>query len=425
LKTFSDLGLIPELLRALKDAKYEFPTCIQAEAIPIALGGGDLLGCAQTGTGKTAGFLLPTLQRLSRGKRGKLRALVLAPTRELAAQIGESARTYGKYVPVRSSVVFGGVGIGPQTQALRHGVDLLVATPGRLLDHMSRGNVNFSGLEVLVLDEADRMLDMGFLPDVRRILKALPSVRQTLFFSATMPPEIERMAYETLRAPRLVQAGRRARPVDAVRQLALPVEESLKNDLLCHLLHEKEMTQVLVFTRTKARADRLARHLVRTGRRVAAIHGNKSQNARVQALGRFKSGQIEVLVATDIAARGIDVDGISHVINFDVPNVPEDYVHRIGRTARNEASGDAISLVSREEAGYVRAIERLTGIPIPARTIAGFEPRPGQAHPVNHGGNGGGGARPRRYGGGRPKGGEARTSRHHARQHFSRRRRGR
>jgi ATP-dependent RNA helicase RhlE len=377
LNTFSELGLIPELLRALKDASYEIPTPIQAQAIPVALRGGDVLGCAQTGTGKTAGFLLPTLQRLSRGKGGRLRALVLTPTRELAAQIGESAKTYGKYLSIRSTAIFGGVGIFPQTSRLRAGVDLLIATPGRLLDHMERGNVDFRALEVLVLDEADRMLDMGFLPDVRRILRALPSARQTLFFSATMPPEVERMIQETLKSPLLIQAGRRSRPVDTVRQVAFPVDATRKSDLLCHLLERGEMRQVLVFTRTKARADRLARHLVRTGRKVAAIHGNKSQNQRVQALNRFKSGKIEVLVATDIAARGLDVDGISHVINFDVPNVPEDYVHRIGRTARMEATGDAISLFSPEEGGFLRGIERLTGIAINREVVAGFEPSPG------------------------------------------------
>jgi len=377
LNDFSELGLIPELLRALRDSQYESPTPIQAKAIPVALRGEDLLGCAQTGTGKTASFLLPMLQRLSAGRCGALRALVLTPTRELCAQIGESAKTYGKYLPLRSTAVFGGVGIFPQLQQLRSGVDLLIATPGRLLDHMERRSVDFRALEVLVLDEADRMLDMGFLPDVRRILKALPAVRQTLFFSATMPPEVERMIHETLKAPVIIEAGRRSRPVDAVRQVAFPVEAARKSDLLCHLLGRNEMRQVLVFTRTKARAERLARHLKRTGRRVAALHGNKSQNQRIQALSRFKSGRIDVLVATDIAARGLDVEGISHVINFDVPNVPEDYVHRIGRTARAEATGDAISLFSSEEAASLRGIERLTGMAIAREVVDGFAPGPG------------------------------------------------
>jgi ATP-dependent RNA helicase RhlE len=382
MKTFSELGLIPELTRALADAGYDAPTPIQAEAVPAALRGQDLLGCAQTGTGKTAGFLLPTLQRLAAsGRPGRLRALVLTPTRELAAQVGESARTYGRHLPLRAAQVFGGVGIEPQVRALRAGVDILIATPGRLLDHMERGTVRFHELEVLVLDEADRMLDMGFLPDVRRILKALPSARQTLFFSATMPQEIERLIHETLKAPVVIEVGRRARPVDGVRQVAYAVDADRKKDLLCHLLTAGDMRHVLVFTRTKARADRLARHLVRTGRQVAAIHGNKSQGARVKALSRFKSGQIDVLVATDLAARGLDVEGISHVINFDVPNVPEDYVHRIGRTARAEATGDAISLVAADEAAYVRGIERLTGIAIPRSIVPGFDPGPGRPGP--------------------------------------------
>lgn len=374
LKTFSDLGLLPELLRALTDSSYENPTPIQAQAIPVALKGVDLLGIAQTGTGKTAGFLLPTLQRLHlRGGKGKLRALVLTPTRELAAQIGDSARTYGKHLQLRHTVVFGGVGFTPQQQKLRQGVDVLIATPGRLLDHMEQRTVNLSGIEILILDEADRMCDMGFLPDVRRILKALPAQRQTLFFSATMPDEIERLSHEMLRSPVTVEAGHRSRPVDAVRQIAYAVPGDLKKEAVAHLLAQDALRHVLVFTRTKARADRLAKYLNRTGRSVAAIHGNKSQNARTQALGGFKTGKVDVLVATDIAARGIDVDGISHVINFDLPNVPEDYVHRIGRTARAEATGDAISLVAPEEYGYVRNIERLTGIAIPRQVLAGFD----------------------------------------------------
>ncbi len=379
MKTFSDLGLLPELLRALKDAGYETPTPIQAQAIPVALKGVDVLGCAQTGTGKTAGFMLPTLQRLAPRGRGRLRALVLTPTRELAAQIAESARTYGKYLPLRHAVVFGGVGFEPQRLRLKEGVDILVATPGRLLDHMGQGTVNFSNLEILVLDEADRMLDMGFLPDVRRILKALPATRQTMFFSATMPAEIERLIRDTLKTPVVIDAGQRARTVDAVRQVAYAVHADQKKEAIAHLLKRGDMRHVLVFTRTKARADRLARYLVRTGRRVAALHGNKSQSARTLALGKFRSGQIDVLVATDIAARGLDVDGISHVINFDVPNVPEDYVHRIGRTARAEATGDAVSLVSHEETPYMRSIERLTGVPIAKEQLEGFVPGPVEA----------------------------------------------
>ncbi|MBI3801277.1 MAG: DEAD/DEAH box helicase [Deltaproteobacteria bacterium] len=372
--TFADLGLRPELLRAVQDAEYDTPTPIQAQAIPVALRGTDLLGCAQTGTGKTAGFLLPILQRLAQGKRGRLRALVLTPTRELAAQIGESARTYGKYLPVRSTVVFGGVGLRPQEERLHQGVDLLIATPGRLLDHLERGNLEFSALEVLVLDEADRMLDMGFLPDVRRILRTLPTERQTLLFSATMPQEIEILAYQTLKTPVVIDVGRRATPVSTVRQVIYPVEPDQKRDLLCHLLKHGNMKHVLVFTRTKVRAERLARHLAQIGRRVEALHGDKSQGARTQALDGFRNGRVEVLVATDIAARGLDVEGISHVVNFDVPNIPEDYIHRIGRTARAEATGDAISLVSSEELDCVRAIEHLIGITIPRRLVVGFEP---------------------------------------------------
>ncbi len=365
---------MPELLRAVQDAEYETPTPIQAQAIPVALQGADLLGCAQTGTGKTAGFLLPILQRLAQGKRGRLRALVLTPTRELAAQIGESARTYGKYLPVRSAVVFGGVGLRPQEERLRQGVDLLIATPGRLLDHLERGNLEFSALEVLVLDEADRMLDLGFLPDVRRILRTLPVERQTLLFSATMPQEIEILAHQTLKTPAVIEVGRRATTVSTVRQVIYPVEPDQKRDLLSHLLKHGDMKHVLVFTRTKVRAERLARHLAQIGRRVEALHGDKSQGARTQALSGFRNGRVDVLVATDIAARGLDVEGISHVVNFDVPNIPEDYVHRIGRTARAEATGDAISLVSVEELDFVHGIERLIGITIPRRLVVGFEP---------------------------------------------------
>lgn len=374
LTTFADLGLLPELLQAVRDVAYHTPTPIQAQAIPVALRGADVLGCAQTGTGKTAGFLLPLLQRLAQGKRGTPRALVLAPTRELAAQISESANMYGKYLRVRTAVVFGGVSLGPQAARLRQGVDLLVATPGRLLDHMERGNVVFSSLAMLVLDEADRMLDMGFLPDVRRILRVLPAAHQTLFFSATMPQEIERFARQTLRTPIVIDIGRRATPVAAVRQALYPVEAEQKRHLLCHLLREGSMRHVLVFTRTKVRAERLARHLAQASHRVAVLHGGISQGARTRALAGFRSGSVEVLVATDIAARGLDVEGISHVVNFDMPPAPEDYIHRIGRTARADATGDAISLASSDEIAFVRSIERLIGSTIPRRVEAGFEP---------------------------------------------------
>lgn len=365
---------MPELLRAVDNAGYDIPTPIQTQAIPPALSGKDLLACAQTGTGKTAGFLLPILQRLAKGERGRVRALVITPTRELAAQIGESALVYGKYLRIRSAVIFGGVRLGPQFERLRSGVDLLIATPGRLLDHVERGTVNLSHVQILVLDEADRMFDMGFLPDVRRILHVTPETRQTLLFSATMPSEVERLAHDVLEEPIVIDVGRRATPVSTVRQVVYPVEAEQKRDLLCHLLRQKGMTQVLVFTRTKSRADRLAGHLAQAGRRVATLHGGKSQGARTQALDRFRSKRVEVLVATDIAARGIDVEGISHVVNFDVPNIPEDYVHRIGRTARAEAAGDAISLASSEEIDFIRAIEQLIGASIPRFVVGGFEP---------------------------------------------------
>lgn len=365
---------MPELVRAVRDAAYDTPTPIQAQAIPVALRGADILACAQTGTGKTAGFLLPILQRLAQGERMRVRALVLTPTRELAAQIEESARTYGKYLRVRTSVMCGGVSLGPQAARLRQGIDLLIATPGRLLDHLERGTVALSALAVLVLDEADRMLDMGFLPDVRRILRAVPAARQTLLFAATMPQEVERLAHDTLRSPVVIDVGRRATPVATVRQVLYPVETERKRDLLCHLLQRGNMRHVLIFTRTKVRADRLTWHLTQTGHRVAALHGGKSQRERTQALSGFRRGSVEVLVATDLAARGLDVEGISHVVNFDVPTTPEEYVHRIGRTARAAASGDAISLVSGDEVACIRAIERLIGSPIPRQVIGGFEP---------------------------------------------------
>jgi ATP-dependent RNA helicase RhlE len=372
--TFSELGLLPDLLRAVSDATYDTPTPIQAQTIPVVLQGDDVLACAQTGTGKTAGFLLPVLQRLVQGTRTRPRALVLTPTRELAAQIGESARTYGKYLHVRTAVVFGGVGLGPQAERLRQGVDLLIATPGRLLDHIGRGTVTLSDLAVLVLDEADRMLDLGFLPDVRRVLRVIPKTRQTLLFSATMPMEIERLAQETLRSPVVIDVGRRTTPVAAVRQVLHPVAAGQKRDLLCHLLQQGHMRHVLIFTRTKVRADRLARHLAQTGRRVAALHGGKSQGARTQALSSFRNGSVEVLVATDLAARGLDVEGISHVVNFDVPSTPEEYIHRIGRTARAAAGGDALSLVSADEVDFIRAIERGIGSAIPQQIVKGFAP---------------------------------------------------
>ena len=373
--SFDTLGLAPEIVRAVKAKNYETPTPIQAKAIPAILEGKDLIGCAQTGTGKTAGFTLPILNRLMTGKSPSLRVLVLVPTRELAAQVSDSIKTYGRFLRLRTAVVYGGVGYAPQIQALRNGVDILVATPGRLLDHMRQGLVKFNTLQVLVIDEADRMLDMGFLPDVRTILKTLPTERQTLFFSATMPPEVQRLANEILKQPTVIEIARQGTTAKNVRQVVYPVDTPRKRDLLIHLIEKEQMGQVLVFTRTKHRADHLAGQLERTGRRVAAIHGNKSQAARTKALEAFRRGSIQVLVATNLAARGLDVKGISHVVNYELPEAPEDYVHRIGRTARAEAAGDAISLVAPHEREQLRDIERLIGEKIPQTTIEGFESR--------------------------------------------------
>jgi ATP-dependent RNA helicase RhlE len=370
---FEDLGLAPEILRAVKAKNYETPTPIQEQAIPAILEGKDVIGCAQTGTGKTAGFTLPILHRLREGQSPSLRVLVLVPTRELAAQVHESIRTYGRFLRLRTAVVFGGVNIERQTMALRHGADILVATPGRLLDHMRQGHVNFRSLEVLVIDEADRMLDMGFIPDVRTIIKSIPQQRQTLFFSATMPGEIQKLAHEILKSPLVIQIARQGTPASGVRQVVYPVDASRKRDLLVHLIEKENMDQVLVFTRTKHRADTLARQLERNGKRVAALHSNKSQNARTRTLEDFRRGSIQVLVATNIAARGLDVKGISHVVNYELPDSPEDYVHRVGRTARAEATGDAISLMSPNERGNLRDIERLIGSKIPQVIITGFE----------------------------------------------------
>lgn len=370
---FEDLGLAQEILRAVKAKNYETPTPIQEQAIPAILEGKDVIGCAQTGTGKTAGFTLPILHRLREGHSPSLRVLVLVPTRELAAQVHESIRTYGRFLHLRTAVVFGGVNIDRQTMALRHGADILVATPGRLLDHMRQGHVNFKNLEVLVIDEADRMLDMGFIPDVRTIIKSIPQQRQTLFFSATMPGEIQKLAHEILKSPIVIQIARQGTPASGVRQVVYPVEASRKRDLLVHLIEKENMDQVLVFTRTKHRADTLARQLERNGKRVAALHSNKSQNARTRTLEDFRRGAIQVLVATNIAARGLDVKGISHVVNYELPDSPEDYVHRVGRTARAEATGDAISLMSPNERGNLRDIERLIGSKIPQVSITGFE----------------------------------------------------
>jgi ATP-dependent RNA helicase RhlE len=367
------------LQRAVADQGYTQPTPIQAQAIPVVLAGRDLLGAAQTGTGKTAGFTLPLLQRLGAtgGNHRAVRALIVVPTRELAAQVRESIRVYGKHMQLRSTVVFGGVGINPQIDELRRGVDILVATPGRLLDHLQQRTVDLRQVEILVLDEADRMLDMGFIPDVRRILAALPKERQNLLFSATFPEEIRKLAASFMRDPATVEVARRNTPAELVAQVVHPVDAGRKRELLAHLVKSNDWRQVLVFTRTKHGANRLSEQLERDGVESDAIHGNKSQNARTRTLKRFKDNELRVLVATDIAARGLDIEALPHVVNFDMPHVAEDYVHRIGRTGRAGVSGEAVSLVSHEDRPLLAAIERLINRQIEKRIIAGFEP--GQA----------------------------------------------
>ncbi len=368
--SFKSLGLLPEIISAVEKKGYTQPSPIQQQAIPAILKGRDLLGGAQTGTGKTAGFTLPLLHRLS-GKSGVLRALILTPTRELAAQVGESVSTYGEFLLLKSTVIFGGVNINPQIKRLRQGVDILVATPGRLLDHASQHTVDLSQIEILVLDEADRMLDMGFLRDVRRILKLLPSKRQNLLFSATFSKEIKKLAHSLLTDPVTVEVARQNNPAEQITQLIYQVDREKKREILSHLIKEQKWQQVLVFARTKHGANRLASQLEKDGIQSAAIHGNKSQTARTRALASFKEGSVRVLVATDIAARGLDIDQLPHVINFELPHVPEDYVHRIGRTGRAGKSGEAISLVCQEENKLLHAIERLIGRDLPKKRVPG------------------------------------------------------
>jgi ATP-dependent RNA helicase RhlE len=377
--SFETLGLSAELLRAVSEQGYTEPTPIQQQAIPVILQGRDIMAGAQTGTGKTAGFTLPLLQRMAEqeaaGGPRAVRALVLAPTRELAAQVGASIETYGRHLPYRCAVIFGGVKINPQIQKLRRGVEVLVATPGRLLDHAQRGTVDLSQVEILVLDEADRMLDMGFIHDIRRIMKLLPrrEDRQSLLFSATFPKEITRLADQFLVRPEQVQVARRNSAVELIEQRIHPVDKSRKRELLSYLVGSGYWKQVLVFTRTKHGANRLARQLEADGLSATAIHGNKSQAARTRALADFKQGAVRVLVATDIAARGLDIDQLPHVVNFELPNVAEDYVHRIGRTGRAGNEGTAISLVSPDEQALLRGIERLLKREIPVEVIEGFE----------------------------------------------------
>jgi ATP-dependent RNA helicase RhlE len=371
--SFADLKLHPNLLSAVKELGYTRPTPIQVDAIPPALEGRDLLACAATGSGKTAAFMLPILQRLMPLSRGKTRALVLAPTRELAAQILEDLQSLAVHSPVNGASVFGGVGMGPQEHAFRSGVDVIIATPGRLLDHFKQPYAKLDALEVLVLDEADRMLDMGFLPDIRRILRQIPSKRQTLFFSATMPPPIAVLAREMLKNPATINLERQSRPAAGITQAIYPVSQDLKSALLVELLNRGDMKEVLVFTRTKHRTNRLAEYLVKQGIAAERIHGNRSQTQRTAALAGFKAGKFRVLVATDIAARGIDVEDLGHVVNFDVPQVPADYIHRIGRTGRAEAVGDAFTFVSREEEGDLNAIEKVLGKRLPRVTVPDFD----------------------------------------------------
>ncbi len=375
---FQSLGLHASLLQAIQEAGYTEPTPIQASAIPEVLTGKDVIGIAQTGTGKTAAFTLPILSQLAanpapQGKRQRTRVLVIAPTRELVAQIEENVLAYAKHLPLKIAKIYGGVGEKPQKSALSAGCDIVIACPGRLLDLMNQGCADFSQLQHLVLDEADRMLDMGFLPDIRRVIRQLPKQRQTLLFSATLSPEIEALTHEFQRNPKTIQIGRRSNPAETVTQLVYEVTKPLKMDLLTHLLQDEKLQMVLVFSRTKHGADKIARRLHQNRISSATLHANRSQNQRLRALEDFKSWKVRVLVATDIAARGIDVDGISHVVNFDFPNVVEDYVHRIGRTGRAQAIGDAISFVSPEELADLRKLERFIGRGLVRKRAEGFD----------------------------------------------------
>ena len=370
---FSTFALHPDLLRGIKELGFHRPTPIQEQAISPAAAGKDLLACAMTGSGKTAAFLLPILHRVMPRPRGTTRALVLTPTRELAAQIQAHLEELAVHTPVTGAAVFGGVGMGPQEHALRSGVDVIIATPGRLLDHLRFPYARFSGLEVLVLDEADRMLDMGFLPDIRRVLRQLPAKRQTLFFSATMPREIATLAREMLKDPVTINLERKSAPAIGITQAVYPVGRELKAALLAELLKRDIIADAIVFTRTKHRANRLADYLERQGISTAKIHGNRSQSQRTAALQGFKAGETRILVATDIVARGIDVEELGHVINFDVPQDPDAYIHRVGRTARAEMTGDAFTLVSPDEEQDLRAIERAIGKALPRVTLPGFD----------------------------------------------------
>ncbi len=426
--SFDSLGLSAALTRAVAEQGYTEPTPIQRGVIPVVLAGRDVMGGAQTGTGKTAGFALPMLERLmatsTPGGRRHVRALILTPTRELAAQVGESVRNYGKHVPLTSAVIFGGVSINPQTTLLRRGVDILVATPGRLLDHFAQGHLDLRHVEIFVLDEADRMLDMGFLPDIRRVIAALPAQRQSLLFSATFPDDIRQLANKLLRQPVSVEVGQRNATADRIEQAVYFVDKGMKRDALSWLIGSGDWRQVLVFTRTKHGANRLAEQLDQDGISTAAIHGNKSQGARTRALADFKRGAVRVLVATDIAARGLDIDQLPHVVNYDLPEVPEHYVHRIGRTGRAGNDGIAISLVAGDERPLLKQIERLLRQPLPVRNLDGYTPRareqlpkrrePTQAPQHRHDGH--------RQGGRQGHGGQPQRHRGHGHAHGARNR---
>lgn len=390
---FESLGLSEKIVRGVLATGYTTPTPVQAATIPVAVQGKDLTGCAQTGTGKTAAFVLPILERLSAsftGNKGKrknkrqIRALVITPTRELASQVDESVRTYGKFTGLRSIAIYGGVSMDPQYRAFYRGVDVVIATPGRLLDHINRGSIDLSNVEMLVLDEADRMFDMGFINDIRKIVAEVPTERQTLLFSATMPKAVASLAQSIQSKPEFIEVGKRRNPADTVTQHVYPIPQSKKMDLLIHILQTEKTGSVLVFSRTKHRADRIAQRLEQRRISAQAIHSNRTQNQRQRTLAGFKRGDFQVLVATDIAARGIDVDGISHVINFDTPNQAEDYIHRIGRTGRADTTGDAFTFVSSDEESYMRSIERFTGKRFERKSYPEFKSSPPAPHDEEH-----------------------------------------
>ncbi len=420
--SFKELGLSAELLRAVDEQGYHHPTPIQQQAIPVVLEGRDILAGAQTGTGKTAAFTLPLLARLRDNdhgaKRRRVRALILTPTRELATQIGDNVRAYARYLPIRSASIYGGVSINPQISTLQKGVDIVIATPGRLLDHLQQRTVDLSGIEILVLDEADRMLDMGFIRDVRKILNALPRQRQNLLFSATFSAEIRELAADLLDSPAEVQAAAQNVQADRISQLVWPVEQHRKRELLSHQIGARNWRQVLVFARTKHGADRLSRQLNQDGLNAVALHGDKSQAARTRALEQFKSGKIRVLVATDVAARGLDIDRLPHVVNYELPHVAADYVHRIGRTARAGQEGHAVSLVCRDEEKRLAAIERLLNMKIDREIVSGYEPEktsaknPPKARAAQRGsGTNPGGRRNGPRGSGTPRSGQRKRTR--------------